>query len=291
MCISSIKNGMHNISVPVMNFDLLQRIYIMETQFKIARKLKMAVLVAGLIFPAFLSAQDYIHTVDAKPIAAKVSEIGEDYIIYKTYDNLNGPDYRMSTWKILKIVFENGTEKIFAQTGPYLSNQGIYPYSSLPQHNNCRIEYHHGHYYCRHERIRGDAIADYIGYSLYGTEYMSARRKYSWGILLTCFGAGSLVMGVAMHASTASFNRFTQNNIHPSFMATSTKDNSGYVGAAACYIAGAGCLGAGIPLLVKGQRGLRKIADDYNRNYRADSREYSLNLGATRNGIGLSLNF
>lgn len=275
-------------------FDLPQRIYIMETHFTILRKLKTVILAAALLFPALLSAQDYIYTVDTSPIAAKVSEIGEDYVIYKTFDNLNGPNYRLATWKILKIVFENGTQKTFAQTGPYLSNPGGYPYPPMPHYDNHCIEYHHGHYYCRHERLRGNEIADYIGYSLYGTEYMSAKRKYSWGIILTCLGAGSLVMGVSIHSCAASFYKFEKSNI-PSFPGIPDReipnDNIEYIGAAACYIAGAGCLGAGIPLLVKGQRGLRKIADDYNRNYRPDSREYSLNLGTTRNGVGLSLNF
>ena len=64
--------------------------------------------------------------------------------------------------------------------------------------------------------------------------------------------------------------------------------------AAAGYIVGAGCLGAGIPLWVKGNRGLRNIADDYNRTYiNPDRNENSpnLSLGSTRSGIGLALNF
>ena len=38
-----------------------------------------------------ISAQDYIHTYDSAPIKAKVLEIGDDYIYYRTWDNLEGP--------------------------------------------------------------------------------------------------------------------------------------------------------------------------------------------------------
>ncbi len=62
------------------------------------------------------------------------------------------------------------------------------------------------------------------------------------------------------------------------------------------YVVGAACLGAGIPLWVKGNKKLGEIADDYNRNYgtprRSPGSGTSLNLGPTHSGgLGLSLNF
>ena len=50
----------------------------------------------ALIAAAFLmcmvsgtaSAQDYIHTYDSAPIKAKVLEIGDDYIYYRTWDKV-----------------------------------------------------------------------------------------------------------------------------------------------------------------------------------------------------------
>lgn len=258
-------------------------------------KLNILLLALGIALPVCLSAQDYIHTVDTKPIAAKVTEIGEEYVIYRSYDNPDGPDYRISTWRILKIVFENGTEKIFAHTGPYAVNPfDTTPYYAAPSCHGHALRYHNGHYYYENERLRNEQIADYIGYSLYGTGYLSAKRKYSWGIVLTCIGAGSVIMGAALHANVISMERFEKDNFSGQYgfhSSGSMNGNNEYIGVAACYIIGAGGLGAGIPLLVKGQRGLRKIADDYNRNYGPDSKGYSLNIGTTRSGVGLSLNF
>lgn len=76
---------------------------------------------SALIAAAFLmcmvsgtiSAQDYIHTYDSAPIKAKVLEIGDDYIYYRTWDNLEGPLYNISPSKVMKITFENGSEKSF----------------------------------------------------------------------------------------------------------------------------------------------------------------------------------
>mgnify|MGYP007056182923 CR=1 FL=1 len=39
-------------------------------------------------------AQDIIHTIDGRSIEAKVIEINDNDILYKTFDNLDGPNYR-----------------------------------------------------------------------------------------------------------------------------------------------------------------------------------------------------
>ena len=58
-------------------------------------------------------------------------------------------------------------------------------------------------------------------------------------------------------------------------------------------IAGAACLGVGIPLWIRGNRKLNAIADDYNQRYGRNAYGYksSLSVGPTGNGVGLALNF
>lgn len=88
-------------------------------------KLKTILTVALAIVCCGLSAQDRIHLVDSRRvIEAKIIEIGEVDIIYKLYNNLDGPDYRLSVSRIESIDFENGTRQVFADrrrmaTGPY----------------------------------------------------------------------------------------------------------------------------------------------------------------------------
>lgn len=237
------------------------------------------IIAASLITAPASMAQDIIHTYDSTPVKAKILEIGDNYMYYKTWDNPDGPLYSISLSKVVKIVFENGTTKIFAPSSPYI---GPGPYGTHP------LDYRWGHYYNPYGRLSRGQIADYIGYSLYGSEYMQASNRYSWGIYLTCAGVGCILVTVAAHI--ASIEMESINNLHGIGSGISGSN----AGAAAGYIVGAGCLGAGIPLWVKGNRGLRKIADDYNRTYiNPDRNENSpnLSLGSTRNGIGLALNF
>ena len=42
------------------------------------------------------SGQDRIYFRDAAPVDASVREIGDDYVLYKAWDNLGGPDFRVS---------------------------------------------------------------------------------------------------------------------------------------------------------------------------------------------------
>ncbi len=235
------------------------------------------IIAVSLITSRASMAQDIIHTYDSAPIKAKVLEIGDDYMYYKTWDNPDGPLYNMSLSRVLKIVFENGTTKTFAPVSPYISPG---PYGTYP------LDYRWGHYYGPYGSISRGQIADYIGYSLYGSEYMKASNQYTWGIYLTGAGVAGLVVTIAAHIAYAEMNDFTsQHGMHSS---------GSDIGVAAGYIGSAACLGAGIPLWVKGSKGLRKIADDYNNTYVNPDRNSSapnLSLGATRSGVGLAFNF
>ena len=223
------------------------------------------------------SAQDIIHTYDSAPIKADIQHIDDDYIHYKTWDNLDGPLYTMSLTRVEKVVFKNGTIRIIPQT-----NQTIVPsgYSTIPE------GYRRGKYYETHGTVSSQQVYDYIGYSLYGGEYMKARNQYTWGMSLTCIGVGGLLITIASHVASIRMNDFT--SMHHGVSA-----GNAHAGAIAGYIASAGCIGAGIPLWVKGNRGLRRIADDYNLKHGNPQQESSANLslGTTCSGIGLAFNF
>lgn len=238
----------------------------------------LSVIAMSLIMSQISMAQDIIHTYDSAPIRAKILEIGDDYMYYKTWDNPDGPLYNLSLSRVIKVVFENGTTKLFAPVTPYI---GPGRYGSHP------MNYRWGHYYSPYGRISQNQIADYIGYSLYGSEYMKAKDQYLWGMSLTCIGISGVIMTIATHIAFIRRDEFINQH--------GMGSSGGYgVGVAAGYIASAGCIGAGIPLWVKGNKGLRKIADDYNRTYINPERKGqspNLTLGATGSGIGLALNF
>lgn len=248
-------------------------------------------LLCFLILTGFLNkafAQDIIHTSDRGEIKAKILEINDFEIVYKSFDYLDGPDYKISLKRVLSVDFENGTKRSFTQ----------WPRSFEPDYfYDGYMDYRHGGYYCRNRRLAGDALIDYFGLSIYGSVYIRARNRYSWGMWLTVAGASCLAMGILVNISSADMSRAVNrsraemprvpswNNTNSSF-----SDQSYYV---PLYVAGAAFLGAGIPLWSKGGRELRKLADDYNARYMKPgiSRNSSLMLGVTSGGFGLALNF
>lgn len=169
--------------------------------------------------------------------------------------------------------------KAFAPVPPYMAPG---PYGTYP------LDYRRGHYYGPYGRIPREHIADFIGYSLYGSEYMKASSRYTWGIYLTGAGLAGLVVTVAAHIAYADMNDFTSEH------GMSGAGSGAGAGVAVGYIGSVACIGAGIPLWVKGSNGLRRIADDYNRTYvnpAGNGGTPNLSLGATRSGIGLAFNF
>lgn len=246
-------------------------------RFKLIFAALLATVCCGSVF-----AQDRIHLLDSRRvIEAKIIEIGEVDILYKLYNNLDGPDYRLSTSRIESIDFENGTRQVFADgrspaTGPYVDGY-------MDGCDDGSLDYRWGHYYMHDRRLRRQELTDYIGYSLYGEKYRKASNQFTWGMMLT--GAG--VFAVIASTSGLTFESKKDNIMDES------SDSASVIGYVLGYAAGAACLGFGIPLWIKGDKAFNKIADDYNRNYGRRNLGYrsSVTIGPTSSGIGLALNF
>ena len=107
-----------------------------------------------------------------------------------------------------------------------------------------------------------------VAYSIYGSRFRKAKMNRNWGVFLSCVAAPAsavlMLYGIG----------------------------EGIPGAA---IAGggmmAGCLGGGIPLWVRGRRGLDWILDDYAERYGPKPYAANLTVGPTPGGVGLALRF
>lgn len=62
------------------------------------------------------SAQDIITLNNAEEIQVKVEQIGIDDVIYKKFNNLSGPSYKILKSTIFMIKYENGTKEVFKKT-------------------------------------------------------------------------------------------------------------------------------------------------------------------------------
>lgn len=236
----------------------------------------LSVIVLLLAFSVKGLAQDLIHTMDGQAIEAKVLQITDQEVRYKTFDNLEGPDYLIPIGRVERIVFENGTEKLFTL------NDHFGP-----------LAYRWGSFYDNRGRLYSDQIRDYLGVTLYGSQYRKARNQFQWGTGLTVGGAVLMLGALAGGGMYTYFN----NRWGTRTALTETGEPGGAInssgamlGIIAAGVAGAVCVGVGIPLWVKGDRKLNDIADDYNRQY-GPGPSASLTLGSTSNGFGLALRF
>ena len=82
---------------------------------KIHLLLGIGVVAMSLAMSSSASAQDIIMTKAGKDIAAKVLEISDEEVTYKMFENQEGPTIRISTDKLMKIIFENGSEYAFVE--------------------------------------------------------------------------------------------------------------------------------------------------------------------------------
>lgn len=227
-------------------------------------------------------AQDIIHIIDSpRPIKTKVLEITDDYIRYKTFDNLDGPEYRISVNRVARIVFENGTEKSFTPATILAPVPYTYKYYGPLGH----LEYHRGHYYDSWGRVYSEQLRDYLGVSIYGSDYLKARSQYSWGCYLSGTGATLLLFSVIGGAANAYGNAWAMRH--------GLDSGGGGAFFVSTVVVGAAGLGVGIPLWIKGNKKLNAIADDYNQRHGHQNYGYNPNLkiGPLYNGLGVALTF
>ena len=195
-----------------------------------------------MLFGAALSAnaQDKIYSLWGNPIEARVTEIGDNSLYYKAFDNLDGPEYKMSLEFVTKIVYENGKVETF----------------DVPD-----------------GRISKRELTDYIGFSVYGSDYRKARAQQRTGRWVTAVG------GVTLAAAA---------------VATLAERSDGYLAPVIAGLVGVAGLSIGIPIQLKANRKLDAMLDDYTKNYvgsRSGSYNPTFSLGATNSGVGLSFNF
>lgn len=74
---------------------------------------KLILILTAVLISTAMYAQDRIYKRNGEILEAKVTEIGDFEIKYKSWDNQEGPTYVVETNKIKKILFATGDVKIF----------------------------------------------------------------------------------------------------------------------------------------------------------------------------------
>ncbi|HON19858.1 MAG TPA: hypothetical protein PLW70_00780 [Bacteroidales bacterium] len=79
-------------------------------------------VLAICLFPMIVSAQDVITLKNGDEIQAKVTEVMQDQIKYKRFDNLDGPVYFLNKSEIFMIKYQNGQKDVFKDEKPAQDN-------------------------------------------------------------------------------------------------------------------------------------------------------------------------
>lgn len=79
------------------------------------KKFRLILFLTVCLFPVFAYTQDIITLRNGDEIQAKVTEVMQDEIKYKRFDNLEGPVYSMNKSEIFSIKYESGHKEVMKE--------------------------------------------------------------------------------------------------------------------------------------------------------------------------------
>lgn len=74
----------------------------------------ISICLVFMISLSLATAQDFIHLNDSTIIMANVTEINDVYVVYKKFENINGPSYKIKVKNISHIIYQNGSSDNFS---------------------------------------------------------------------------------------------------------------------------------------------------------------------------------
>ena len=116
------------------------------------RIIHFTVVTALVLWSQNLIAQDTIVKKDDSRISAKITEVHNDEIHYKKFNNLEGPTYVIETAKITSIIYENGEVETY-DVKPTIANSSSGWQKQSEQTYTEEIEIYNGKYYYHNRRV------------------------------------------------------------------------------------------------------------------------------------------
>ena len=148
---------------------------------------------------------------------------------------------------------------------------------SFAQIADQEVIYKLGSIYSGDVKLTSDQVADLMTDDMY-TDYLSGRRLYKSGVIVTSVGAGVVAASGLLFGSMFLPSKTTDNETPGMPLGTALISLGG-------AITGGAIIAVGVPLLCVGNNRLKNTVEGYN------IRNVSLTLGPTRYGAGLSFTF
>lgn len=226
------------------------------------------ILLICIASPSF--AQDIITTMEGKRIEVSIKEISDNSIVYKLWNNLEGPDFRMDKEAVAKIELQNGETRYFSELLKAIQS-GIEVPTALKQNGFELLDAQTG------TTLSQDKLALFLSKDQLDS-YQSAIKFKSISNTLSI--AGAAATGVGIGCFIAILVGIKNASYYDTEKYTLLAYPTGLL-----IGGGVSCLIASIPLRSVGKRKMESIAEDYN-----SQRPY-FSVGATNYGFGLALNF
>lgn len=242
---------------------------------------RLFILVVLVCLGTTVYSQDVITLKDGSTIQAKVLKIDETQMLipnvtYRLWEESDGPERTIPFKLVTSIKYESGRTDLYP-SAVFVDGDDLHDAAT----NN---------------QIPDDLLKliltpeEYISFSKASTEYNDARKSRAigkWHII-----PGAIMLGLGSLLSVSSANSSNYNN--------SKAQKGDIFGGLAIAAGGSALLTIGIIRVAgKGKKmdqaeaQMNTIADQYNErnDIKASSYSPTINLGATRNGLGLTLNF
>ncbi len=237
----------------------------------------LAMLLCSLVY-----AQDIIVTTESERIDAKITEISDTEVKYKSATNPDGPVFVISTSKIASIVFKNGEVKTFANTNVAQQNTTVsvreakeivfVPGQKIEKSE--RNDYFSGN--SRTKYFYGNIEMDESLYrDFLKINCQKAYKKYmtGYGLMYGSLIFGGLSLGAGVGCMIGGRNDETL------LIAGACVLGAGVAASLSCALAGTAIGLAAVDVFNEQCAGRKEVA------------QLRLSLTTSRNGIGLALNF
>lgn len=236
---------------------------------------------AVLICANYTIAQDILFLKDGSENKIVIEKITDKQIEFRNYGTTDFSSYYVDVDDVLKIKFENGKEKNFNKPTSSLIKP-LAEENNLNLGNDVRLRYK-----------RGFSLIDKSGLTINpkmgkheiqellagNPNALTAYKKHKTNAIL---GKTFLWTGIGLGAASIGFI--------VAGVADGLYENRIYIGTGLAF--GMNIFGiTSIPFLILSKINANKVVSLHNKFQRQQNDRYSLNLGATRNGIGVILKF
>lgn len=226
-------------------------------------------------------AQDIILKKDNTMVRAIIDEINGTEVVYHSYDNPNGPVFKLPVNQVAKIQFKNGTEQVFNNTpAPAVAS----PYVAPGFGNQGKLVRDDDELFINGHELGDEEIKAVIGEQLWNDTFASARGQFKVGKVLTNIGIPFTAAGGGLMVA--------------GFIVAAAGGSSAYeagailVGVGAPFMSvGLTLMSIGIPLKCIGNGRMEWVVGEANKNNGFAMQQPKVNFGLQQYGVGVALRF